>query len=222
MSAIGCQEFLSRLDDWMEGKRPADTQAHWRECSRCRSVAGDFEAIREAARATAVFDAEPSPHVWPALRAQLEQEGLIHDRRERRAAGWRERLGAAFGIHPRPVLAGAYLTALVAVGVALVLPTGRQSSENPWMAHTRTATEPLQAHLASAAHDTISSLQSSDPVVAASLHQNLAIVDNYIALCEKSVSEEPDNEVARDYLYDAYHQKAALVAQMMERGEYGP
>ena len=53
----------------------------------------------------------------------------------------------------------------------------------------------------------------------ASLHENLAIVDNYITLCEKSVREEPENEVARDYLYGAYQQKADLLAQMTERGE---
>jgi len=221
MSAMGCHEFLGRLEEWMDGDRPLNSRAHLRDCPRCRSLVGDFEAIRDAARATAVLDAEPPPRVWQALRAQLEQEELIHDGRGRRAGGWRKRLGAVFGTPPRPVLAGAYLAAVVAVAVALVVPA-RQASEDPWMTHTRTATQPLQAHLASAAHDTISSLQGSDPVVAASLHQNLAIVDNYIALCEKSVSEEPDNETARDYLYDAYHQKAALVAQMMERGEYGP
>jgi hypothetical protein len=58
-------------------------------------------------------------------------------------------------------------------------------------------------------------------LVTASLHENLAIVDNYIALCEKSVREEPQNEVARDYLYEAYHQKADLLAEMNERGDYG-
>jgi hypothetical protein len=51
------------------------------------------------------------------------------------------------------------------------------------------------------------------------LHQNLAIVDNYIALCEKSVSEDPQNEVARDYLFEAYQQKADLLTQLTERGE---
>jgi hypothetical protein len=55
--------------------------------------------------------------------------------------------------------------------------------------------------------------------VSASLHRNLAIVDNYIALCEKSVHDEPQNELARDYLYEAYRQKADLLAQMSERGE---
>jgi hypothetical protein len=38
-------------------------------------------------------------------------------------------------------------------------------------------------------------------------------------LCEKSVHEEPENEVARDYLYEAYQQKADLLAQLNERGD---
>jgi hypothetical protein len=62
---------------------------------------------------------------------------------------------------------------------------------------------------------------NSDPVVTASLQKNLAIVDNYIALCEKSVHEEPESEMARDYLYEAYQQKADLLAQMTERGDDG-
>ena len=59
------------------------------------------------------------------------------------------------------------------------------------------------------------------PVVTASLHKNLEIVDNYIALCEKSVQEDPENELARDYLYGAYQQKADLLAQISGRGGYG-
>jgi hypothetical protein len=35
------------------------------------------------------------------------------------------------------------------------------------------------------------------------------------------VREEPENEVARDYLYTAYQQKADLLAQMDEIGDTG-
>ncbi len=70
-----------------------------------------------------------------------------------------------------------------------------------------------------AEQDSFASFDDANPVVTASLNNNLAIVDNYIALCEKSVQEEPQNEVARDYLYEAYQQKADLLAQMTERGE---
>ena len=55
-------------------------------------------------------------------------------------------------------------------------------------------------------------------MVTASLNQNLAIVDNMIAMCEKSVREAPQDEMTRDFLYQAYQQKADLLATMTERG----
>ena len=70
-----------------------------------------------------------------------------------------------------------------------------------------------------AEQNTLSGLDEPNPVVAASFHKNLVLVDNYIKLCEKSVREEPQNELARDYLYDAYHQKADLLDQISDRGE---
>jgi hypothetical protein len=36
-------------------------------------------------------------------------------------------------------------------------------------------------------------------------------------VCEKSVREQPDDAVARDYLYGAYEQKAVLLATAMDR-----
>ncbi len=219
MSTTGCNEFVSQLEGWMEGERPSGAQAHWRDCANCRALAGDLEAIREAALASAAPEAEPPAHIWVSLRAQLEQEGVIRNGR----AGWLESLKAYFGgtfaILPRPALAGAYLAAVIAVAAALVAPGVRQPDESRWIAGNQSATQPLSAQLASAEQDTISSWADSNPAVTASLHQNLAIVDNYIVLCEKSVREEPENEFARDYLYDAYQQKAALLAQMTERGE---
>jgi hypothetical protein len=35
------------------------------------------------------------------------------------------------------------------------------------------------------------------------------------------VREEPGNDVAREYLYDAYKQKSELLAMTMERGAWG-
>lgn len=50
----------------------------------------------------------------------------------------------------------------------------------------------------------------------ATLNKNLAIVDNMISMCEKSVREDPQNEMTRDYLYTAYQQKADLLATMAD------
>jgi hypothetical protein len=150
---------------------------------------------------------------------QLEREGLIRDHRSaqpelshpRGLRGW-------FAGLPRPALAGAYLALLIAVAFGLSRPINRRVNEARWLEGTQVSTSPLSAQLA-AEQISFASFNDSNPAVTASLNKNLAIVDNYIALCEKSVQEEPQNEVARDYLYEAYQQKADLLAQMTERGE---
>jgi hypothetical protein len=57
----------------------------------------------------------------------------------------------------------------------------------------------------------------SDSPVDRSLRENLVIVDNFIAECERHVQDEPDNDMAREYLSNAYQQKAELLATMMDR-----
>jgi hypothetical protein len=126
--------------------------------------------------------------------------------------------GAFFARIPRPVLAGAYLAILIALGFALSGPVNQPSNEAKWLEGTRVVSSPISAQLDSFEQSSLAN-RDLNPAITASLHQNLAIVDNYISLCEKSVQEEPENEVARDYLYSAYKQKADLLAQIGERGE---
>src|SRR5580698_772060 len=229
MTTITCREFLAYLEPWMEGERSQDALAHLRSCRNCSSVVSDLDLIHTEAHSWSSAEQDAPERVWTSLRAQLEQEGLIHETipaSEDRAqdvanvaaphAGWFARLFARL---PRPVLAGAYLAALVAVAFALSGPVNKRVNEARWLKGTQTSTSPLSAQLDFAEQNSNSYVTRSNPVVAASLHQNLAIVDNYIALCEKSVSEDPQNEVARDYLYEAYQQKADLLTQMTERGE---
>jgi hypothetical protein len=224
MAIIKCEEFLDRLELWMEGERRADGQAHIRSCPGCHAIVNDLSAIQAQARSWSTSETEAPERVWTALRAQLEAEGLIRDTvldsarsgSKTASAGWLR--GFFAGIH-RPVLAGGYLAALVAIAFALSGPIHKRVNEAKWLEGTQTATSPLSAELNTAEQNSALSLASSNSDVSASLHQNLAIVDNYIALCEKSVREDPQNEIARDYLYEAYRQKADLLAQMSERGE---
>jgi hypothetical protein len=219
MATITCKDFLDRLESWMEGDVHSDSQAHLRNCPHCRGLVEDLKAIRSEALAwraeLAEEVAEPPAHVWTNLRSQLEQEGLIREIHPAEAATtW---FGGWFAL-PRPALAGAYLTLLIAGAFALSRPINKQSNEARWLAASQDSTMPLRAQLI-AEQNSFASFNNANPAVNASLNQNLAIVDNYIALCEKSVQEEPQNEVARDYLYEAYQQKADLLAQMTERGE---
>jgi hypothetical protein len=213
MSTMGCSEFAGQLDCWMEGERHLAAQAHVRDCAACRSFAAELDAIQQAAPTLSVADPEPPPRVWAALRAQLGAQGLIHDRlpeRSRRQLSWLERL---FSLIPRPALAGAYLALLLSLAFGLSGPFALHTAQVP--------TFPLSAQLDNA-ETTVSSVGSSNSVVSTSLHKNLAIVDHYIVLCEKSVREEPENDVAREYLYQAYQQKADLLAVMTKRGDSIP
>ena len=214
MATITCKDFLDRLESWMEGDVHSDSQAHLRNCPHCRSLVDDLKGIGSEARSWGAEEAEPSARVWASLRSQLEQEGLIRPADAAKST-W---FGGWFASLPRPALAGAYLTLLIAGAFALSRPMNRQSNEARWLAASQDSTMPLRAQLI-AEQNSFASFNNANPAVNASLHKNLAIVDNYIALCEKSVQEEPQNEVARDYLYQAYQQKADLLAQMTERGE---
>lgn len=226
MAIIKCEDFLDRLEPWMEGERSPDAQAHLRDCPRCLALLNDLNAIEAEARTWNASETDAPERVWVSLRVQLEQEGLIHDAvpvlvsrelaRPAASPGW---LHGLFGGLPRPVLAGAYLAVLIAVAFALSGPVHKKVNEAKWLEGTQIATSPLRAELNTAEQNSISSLPVTNSDVSASLHRNLAIVDNYIALCEKSVHDEPQNELARDYLYEAYRQKADLLAQMSERGE---
>lgn len=219
MSTMGCSEFIEQLDSWMEGDRHTGAQEHAQDCPRCRSVIADLDAIQTAAPLLSVGDPEPPARVWAALRAQLEQEGLIRDTvhqtlpqfSRNEESSFARQFGKLFGYVPRPALATAYLSLLVIVAFGVAGLVGGRPPQAPSF--------PLSAQLANAEQTTVSSFTSSKSPVSAALHENLELVDHYIALCEKSVAEEPENEAAKDYLYHAYQQKADLLALITEHGD---
>ncbi len=219
MASMDCKQLLDQLDALLEGEKRPDVEAHVVECANCRGILEDFRAITTVARTMEDATPEPPAYLWSAIRARLEQEGMIHKEAEaprgrEQRQGWR---GWWMNL-PRPALAGGYLSLLVIAGFLLSGPVTRRVNDYRWMRGTQNSTAVLGAHLDSVEHATVASL-GSNPIVSAALHKNLAIVDNYITLCEKSVREDPESEIARDYLYDAYQQKADLLAQMNERGE---
>jgi len=217
MATIHCSEFANYLEPWMDGQRHPDAEAHVRECPRCRGLVEDLNVIQATAREWGSAEIEPPARLWTSLRAQLEQEGLI-----RQKAPQHNWLGGWFGVLPRPVLAGAYLAILVAVGFGVSGPVSTRINRARWLDNLHISTTTINAQFAPAVLNATSSpQQDSNPVVTASLRKNLGIVDNYIALCEKSTNEEPENELAREFLYDAYQQKADLLAQLSERGGNG-
>jgi hypothetical protein len=220
MSTMDCSKFLDHIDEWIEGLEIPGARDHSRICERCRGLAEDLGAIRIGAVTYLETDEEPPARVWIAVRNQLEAEGLIHTGLPQLAAR-RTWFDSALSFLPRPALATAYVGALVIGAVALSGPVHMSGTQDRWRETTQTSTAQLSAQLDDAEKTAVASLAGFSPDVTNDLRHNLTIVDNDIALCEKSVQEEPESEIARDYLYSAYQQKADLLAQISERGDEG-
>ncbi|MHB8525634.1 MAG: hypothetical protein ACYDD2_05680 [Candidatus Acidiferrales bacterium] len=213
MAPMNCEKFWELSEQWMDGKRRPDAVSHAGACGRCRMLIADLESIHKAGPALAIADEEPPVRVWLAIRSQLEKEGLIRARR----AGWRERFAASGAF--RPALAGAYLSLVIGASLVLGWQTNtnrRAQDEAVWLRHTQTAIAPVETELTTAETTSVPAIRAENPDVTATLNRNLAIVDNMISMCEKSVREDPQNEMTRDYLYTAYQQKADLLATMAD------
>ena len=213
-----CREFEEYTNRFPEQELPAGSPAaaHLRDCPRCAAHMADLEEIVRTAAALPAFD--PPERVWIALRARLEEEGMF-----RRRAGLLERLGLEGLAAPRAALATATICALAAL--LLVLPSRFTGPERGLMAGGEQASvwsfPRIHQQLASAEAEENRELQLRDPEVVASYQQNLALVDNLIGVCQKSVDDNPDDEMARDYLLTAYEQKADLLSALSERGALG-
>lgn len=211
MTAMRCNDFLQFSSDWLDGERIPAAVSHVAACSACRALVADLEMIRNSA--PLLPEEEPPARIWLAIKSQLEKEGLIRKPR----TTWADRF-ISFGAF-RPALAGAYLSLLIIGAAALgvhIKTTRRAEQRALWLANTQDAITPVATELTSAENKTLPALQAGDNDVTATLNHNLAIVDNMISLCEKSVRENPQNEMMRDYLYTAYQQKADLLVAAAE------
>lgn len=214
MATNGCNESLKLAEGWMEGQRLPGAEEHLRACHRCQAVLADLETIRSAGLRMGEEEFSPPTRVWHKIQAQLEAERLM------RQPGWAEQLAGLLAFFPRPALASVYLSLILAGALLLGYQKNVSSNQQQWLAGTQTTRTSVANELQTAELGSVDALanDSRDPMVTASLHQNLVIVDNLIAVCEKSFREDPEDEMARDYLYGAYEQKAELLATMNEHG----
>src|ERR1700722_13841109 len=223
-----CEQFEQILDQQDEGALPKPALAHLEGCAACRALSADFGAIHNLALELGAVELAPPERVWVSLRNQLEAEGLIR-------AGQEVSGGASVAQHgwwsvfQRPAVAGAFLGLVLAVASTV----GYLSNFTPSAAHysqltpqQETSSVPsadsvFKEEVLTVGSDSILGLQRQDTAVTDSIRRNLQIVDNFIAICEKSVREQPDNQMAREYLYGAYQQKAELLATATNRNLTG-
>jgi hypothetical protein len=219
-----CNQLEQILEQQADGPLPEPALAHISTCAVCRGLKADLDAIHDAVTELGAEGIAPPERVWIALRTQLEAEGII---REPQPAAQSVKQGWWFAFQ-RPALAGAFLSfVLVAAGLAGYMGNSTQMAVHPQFDFKQeafavpTAESVFKEEVLTVGDENIPGFQQKDAPVTDSIRRNLNIVDNFIVMCEKSVREQPENEMAREYLYGAYEQKAELLATATNRSTLG-
>jgi len=205
---------------------PEAARAHVATCSRCRELVADLAAIVSVAKELPA-EVEPPARVWLSLQAQLELEGIIktpvvpaHGER----SPWWQGFNDLF--RSRVLATAAVGLLIVAAGVLQL----RQPPDAPLQTDASVAGPVWQIPFAQTAkvlneqeidlrNMQVANVQlASTSAVDTSFRQNLEQVDDFIADCERRVNAAPQDELAREYLSNAYQQKAELLSAMMDRG----
>jgi hypothetical protein len=192
---------------------PELARAHLAGCSYCQNLIADLTAIVATAHLLPA-EVDPPPRLWTSLRLQLEEEGII--RSTPRHAWW---LTFSEFFRPR-ALAATAVGLLIVAAAALQL---RRPAPQPTEARNAYDTVYQDTSLTLSNDEArLPAVQlASNSGVDASLRQNLDIVDKFIVDCEQRVKEDPQDDLAREYLTGAYQQKAELISVMMDRGGSG-
>jgi hypothetical protein len=203
-----CKEVEVVLEQAGWTPLPESARDHVAGCGSCQSLVEDLTSIVATAHLLPA-EVEPPARVWVSLKAQLEQEGII---KSPAAIADKASFWAGFqDLFRSRVLATAAVGLLVVAAVTSQLQTPPAAQIEAHNIYDDTALA-LNADEAS-----LSQVNLSSEPVDISLHQNLDIVDKFIADCEQRIKDEPGDDLTREYLSGAYEQKAELISAMMDR-----
>ena len=225
-----CKDVAEIIEQQGFSPLPESARGHVTGCASCSSLVADFVLIAATASQLPA-EVEPPTRVWVALRAQLEAENIIRGAQvtvpAHQSPWWQ-----GFGL----LIRGRGLAA-AAVAFAIIFAAGYlQVTHRPAVAPLAngaaiaTSAPVVAEPFAVAASSLDQEEQSLGPMQTAStgvspvspvddsLRENLATLNAFIKECRKRLQEDPNDQVARDYLASAYQQKAEILAAMMERG----
>ncbi len=232
-----CREIESVLENEGLSPLPEAVRAHAASCSACGSLIADFSAIVSAA-GTLPVEVEPPTRVWVALRNQLEAEGIIKNTADATAIPRTSWLAIVSRIlRGRGLATAAVGLVIVAAAVVQIERSKEQIVRDPGSnvaqsgdtpAPPISLTEPLGAtgqtlhqeeqSLPIVQQADFSNQDRAEARVDLSLRQNLKSLNQFIEECRRRLKEDPNDELAREYLSVAYQQKAELLSAMLDRG----
>jgi hypothetical protein len=199
-----------------EGLAPLSAAArqHLAECPACKHFFDDVTGIVALAHQLPA-EIDPPEHIWISIRNELVREGTIRGvSSNRTAAPWWQSFAELF--RNRSLATAAVAIVMIVVAFLLGSKPREQALQAPEDPYASTVTALSQQEHDLANMQLASTGETS--AVDSSLRQNLQQVDEFIADCERRVREVPSDELAREYLTNAYQQKAQLLSAMMDRG----
>jgi len=215
-----CLKFETQLDAVLEGEDLPEVREHASRCPACSSLLDDLKLILAASRQLPLED--PPPRVWARIRT-----GLLEERAFRgEPSGW-QRWFRDFRLAPQPVpivaLVGlAMLSSAVLLSTRahdpsltsgeMLIATASQSELTPDMSDEGTLRKTIKEMETS--YDAGKS--KLDPSLRAVYEKSLDSLNVSIAQCRRSVHEEPSNDLAHEYLVNAYAQKADVLTSALE------
>jgi hypothetical protein len=221
-----CKDIAQVIEQEGFSPLPEAARGHVAGCSVCSSLITDIERILAVASEIPA-EVEPPSRVWVSLRAQLEAEKIITDRAmvtPTVGSPWWQGFGQL--IRGRMLATAAVAALIVAAGyVQMTHKPSASTGSNTAVADRvpRAVREPfadagtsLDQEEQSLGPMRTASMSSVSPVDN-SLRENLATLNTFIKECRKRLQEDPNDQVARDYLSAAYQQKAEILAAMMDR-----
>jgi hypothetical protein len=220
--SFGCREFDANLAAYLESEKNADVRMHAEQCSSCGSLLADLESIRVVAGDLPMES--PSLRVWSNIRAALAEEGLIRER-ESFWQRWISSVSLVPRTAPAAALAFALMlavimvfkgdiqkngnrnTALTPASISSTVPVGLPGVQSKLVRTVKEMEENYRAHEA-----------SLDPSAKRVYRAGLTSLNNSIQECLDSLQKQPHNTLVREYLMQAYAQKAEVLASALEYG----
>jgi hypothetical protein len=209
-----CRRFEAEVAAYLEGEPGTSVEAHAARCGECRSVLEELKLLR--ATASELPLESPSPRLWTSLRNALRAEGLIQES----PSSWRSWLGQ-FRLQSRWAVAGT----AAALALAIVIVSSSQhrkhrvtvaESAAPVAANYAAEQASLERTVNQMEQDYRAQVSSLDPAARGDYQKGLESLNDSIRECSETLREAPENSLARQYLMEAYAQKATVLASALE------
>jgi len=209
-----CDEFERVLPE-LEGGHSREQLEHLETCSSCSQLVSDLDVIAQQARLLEDHY-EPSDRVWNSIEITLRQEGLIHQPRPQlvppvqHSPRWR----FAWLV---PITTGLVVgSVLLTMHWHLGQPVAQQHPDSPPVIEG--VAQPAAASAMAADETQLLGMIATDaPALRARYETDLRAVDAYIRDAELSARNDPNDQIAQQYLMNAYEQRAMVYEMAMER-----